>query len=186
LASYLSCHIGIFHHCQYLQINTAHRVIHKRVDWCKRQSLNFIKSVQILFDIFFITALGHVPTSDCIYTLIIGVSNAVDIVNDFRKIFHLFWDICWYSYLLFRRLLDDMLAFRNNSTLGSNGSFELGLLLLNNHLTLILLLRVKSLDLIIISLNINNVFTHSLSFTFSSGCWTPNSNTCHVLRDHVT
>lgn len=112
-----------------------------------------------------------------------GVSNAVDIVNDFGEIFHFFRDICWYSYLLFRRLLDDLLAFGEDSALGSNGSFELGLLLLDNHL--ILLLTVKSLDLLIVRLDINDAFAHSLSFTFSSGRWTPDSYTGDVLRDHV-
>ena len=136
-----------------------------------------------MFNIFFITALGHVPTSYCVNTFIIRVSNAVDIVDNFWKIFHLFRDICWYSDLLFRRLLNDLLAFGEDGALGSNGSFELGLLLLNDHL--ILLLSIETLDLLIICLNVNDAFSHSLSITFSSGCWTPDSYTGDVLRDHV-
>ena len=137
-----------------------------------------------MFDVFSITALGHVPAGDCVYTLIIGVSNAVDIVDDFGKIFHLFRDISWYSYLLLGCLLDDLLAFGENGALGSNGSFELGLLLLDDHLIL-LLLGLKSLDLLIVRLDIDDAFTHSLCVTFSAGCWTPDSYTGDVLREHV-
>lgn len=137
-----------------------------------------------MFDIFSITALGHVPAGDCVHTLIIGVSNAVDIVNDFRKIFHLFRDICGYSYLLLRCLLDDLLAFGEHSALGSDGGFELGLLLLNDFLIL-LLPGLESLDLVIVRLDIDDAFTHSLGVTFSSGGWTADSYTGDVLREHV-
>lgn len=106
----------------------------------------------------------------------------MNIIDDFGKLFHLFWNISWNPNLFFLGFLDDLLLFGDNSLCGSKGSFELGLLL--HHL--VLLLSIKSLIILVIRLNINNAFAKSLSFTFSSRCWTPDSYTGDVLRNHVS